>query len=111
MTTQDYIRPTKKSPVFIAVCDWFGNIEEERYKDYEIKTDGYWCVGSTFGISFRGSVNRLHEWIQDNPTVVKDYPKCKFEIYLLDGTVTKDKSNQVKVYSISASKAKKLLLS
>ena len=111
MKTNDYITPTKQSPVFVATCDYFGYIEELRYKDYSIADEADNCqhVGRTFGIHFKDAVNRLHEWIQDNPHVIKEYPKCKFDIFLLDGSMDRYQTKQVKVYTISARKAKQLL--
>ncbi len=106
--TREHIIPTKQVPVFMAHCDYFGYIEAGYYKNYYIP--GAHTCGSTFDICYQSAVNRLHQWIIDNPGVISDYPKCKFELYAIDGTVKGDKHVVTKVYEISAAKAKKYLL-
>ena len=110
MTTQDYITPTKESPIFVAECDWFGFIGGSLYKEYIVnENDGQSC-GETFSLHFKDSVNRLHEWIENNENTLKEYPKCKFNIYMINGSLDKDgRKKYEKVYTITASKAKKLL--
>lgn len=105
-----YIRPTKKSPVFVAQCDWFGFIEENLWKEYLVNTPDGGHIGRTFAIRYHDAVNGLHEWIKENPETLKEYPKCKFDILLVDGSW--DRHNdpvRKKVYTISAAKAKQLL--
>lgn len=116
MENQEYIRPTKQSPIFVATCDYFGYIEEKHYKDYLVEAQDsrtgqtIQLVGRTFATSYANAVNRLHEWIVEHPEVIKDYPKSKFDILLVDGSVDRfDSTNQEKVYTISARKAKRLL--
>lgn len=100
-----YIIPTKENPVFLAECDYFGYIDGI-YKRHLVGN----CVSDTFGIDFTKSVNDLHEWIKESEAVT-DYPKCKFNLYVKDGTLDKDgDSIMKKVYTISASKAKRFLL-
>jgi hypothetical protein len=109
-TEEEYIRPTKDNPVFVASCDYFGYIEESTWKDYLVETSRGDSVGRTFALHYKQAVNRLHEWIQENPEVLASYPKCKFDILLVDGTYDKfDSAIQKKVYTISATKAKQLL--
>lgn len=69
------------------------------------------CSFDTFGISFAESVNDLHKWIQKNKGILKEYPKCKFELYAVDGSIDNHGDFIArKVYTITASKAKKYLL-
>jgi len=102
-----HITPTKENPVFIANCDWFGNIGGI-YKDYLIDTDKIQTCGQTFALSYSDAINKLHEWIKENTETLEAYPKCKFEIFLIDGTIdTKwNLPKQRKVYTISAKNAK-----
>ncbi len=112
MENQEYIILTKDNPIFIAECDYFGNIEETMYKDWLIEELN--LVGRTFATNFAHAVNKLHEWIieaNEEWGVLKEYPKCKFNIWVVDGAVIKNGQDvRKKVYSISASKAKKYLL-
>lgn len=107
MTTTDYIIPTKNRPVFTAHCDYFGRIDGViTYKDWTIGDIG----GDTFATSFKDAVNYLHEWIEENKWCIEEYPKCKFIIEMIDGSLDKRRDIIYKnVYTISASKAKKLL--
>jgi len=100
-----YIVPTKDRPVFKACCDYIGNIGGI-YKDHLVGN----CCSDTFGLNYKDSINGLHEWILDNKSIIEEYPKCKFDLYLIDGTIEHEQAKEVKVYSISARKAKKLLL-
>jgi len=84
-----YITPTKENPVFKAECDWFGFIETGLYKDWFLEEVN--IVGATFALSFADAVNKLHEWISENYEVLTDFPKCKFTILMMDGTVTNAK--------------------
>ena len=53
----------------------------------------------------------MHKWIQDNPEFINEYPKSKFTIEAIDGSLRKDGDYaSVKVYEITAAKAKKYLL-
>lgn len=105
METSKYITPTKKNPIFTAECDFFGYIETKYYKDFVV--DNSYCA--TFALYYKDAVNKLHEWIIDNEKILSLYPKCKFNIYLIDGTMGKYGKKEEKVYTIRASKAKKLL--
>ncbi len=101
-----YITPTKKNPVFTAECDWFGYVPGI-YKDHLAGN----CISPTFGLYFKDAVNALHEWIEENPETLTDYPKCRFTLCLVDGSLNKSgDSRRQKVYTISARKAKKLLI-
>lgn len=111
--SEKYIIPTKESPVFTAVCDWFGYIEDSPYKDYFIEMNGATggCVGRTFATRYADAITRLHEWIVENKQVLEDWPKCKFEIRAVDGSYDKWEQVQDKVvYTITASKARKYLI-
>lgn len=105
METSNYIIPTKKYPVYIAECDYFGYIETSYYKNSNV--NGSIC--STFELRYKDAVNKLHEWIIEGKDILNEYPKCKFNIYLVDGTMDKYGTKRKKVYTISAVKAKKLL--
>ena len=106
METSNYITPTKKNILFKAECDYFGYIENTIYKDMLIGN----CVTSTFATSYIDAVNMLHEWIKENDWVKKEYPKAKFNIYSVDGSLDKNGERlDKKVYTISASKAKKFI--
>ena len=114
MENQDYITPTKQYPVFTAECDHFGFIEEPLYKSFLVEdNEGSGSIGHTFALDFTNAIIRLHAWIKNNPHVVNEFPKCKFNLYLINGTIDKKlcQRHEEKVYSISAKKAKKLLLS
>lgn len=109
----EYITPTKESPVFSAECNYFGYIEEARYKDYCIHTDKDNCdhLGRTWALDFTSAIVRLHEWIRYNADVLTEYPKCKFTIFLLDGSVDKyGDPVHYPVYSITAKNCKRFLL-
>jgi len=102
----DFIIPTKKHPIFVAECDYFGYIECSVYKRSLV--DGV-CNYATFETDFSRAVNLLHEELKDGVWCM-DFPKAKFTIYSVDGS--KDKYGNAKmnvVYAISASKAKKLV--
>lgn len=110
MSNDKYIIPTKKSPVFAAMCDHFGYIERGLYKEADIHNS----ILSVFATSFADGVASLHEYLisDDGKWVVETYPKAKFELYAYDGTVDKyGDAKSVRVYSISASKAKKYITS
>jgi len=99
-----YIIPTKEKPVFKAECDFFGYIDGP-YKDHIIGN----CVSNTFGVDFAMSINYLHKWIKDSDAI-NNWPKCKFNLYVIDGSTDKYGDPVMKkVYTISASKAKKYL--
>lgn len=109
MDTQNkYISPTKSQPVFTAVCDHFGYIYRTLYKDYCIKNS----CGNTFATSYFNAIEELHLYILDNKWIIEEYPKCKFKIMALDGSWCEkhDRPAEVKVYEISAAKAKKYLI-
>lgn len=111
--TTDYIIPTKKSPVFSAVCTDFGTIETGMYKMWNIKKEGIINqVGDTFASNFMDSVNRLHEWIKENYDYVNKLSgKIVFRIESIDGSLDKyGDVNYTTVYTITAAKAKKYLL-
>lgn len=106
----EYITPTKENPVFVADNDYFGYIEGV-YKDYKVDNGENSSVGATFGTSFTQAVNDLHEWIKEADYLLKEHPKSKFSIYAVSGEMGKyDQPRQIKVYTISAAKAKKYLL-
>lgn len=108
----EFITPTKKEPIFVADCDHFGYIEDSPYKKARVfyANDGGYSTIKTFGTSFMQAVNDLHQWIIDNDSTIYEMPKCKFNIYLVDGTIDKyDQMKLTKVYTINAAKAKKLL--
>jgi hypothetical protein len=109
MTTADHITPTKEDPVFNAYNDWFGFISNGLYKDYMVDTGDCLSCGHTFGVRFAKAVNDLHQWITENEWVFAEYPKSKFGIEMIDGSLKKGEVKYVKVYEISAAKAKKLL--
>ena len=113
MGNQDYITPTKGRPVFNANCTAFGTIETGMYKHWNVKKEGVINqVGATFACNFADAVNLLHEWIKENAEYVNEYPaKISFNIEVIDGSIDKyGDVNYLKVYSITAAKAKKYLL-
>lgn len=105
MKNQEYITPTKKSPVFTANCTYTGFFEGA-YKMWSIGD----TAGATFALSYTDAISKLHELIIEYKHLIEDYPKCKFEIEMIDGTIKEGQVAFKKVYSISASKAKKFLL-
>lgn len=109
----DYIIPTKKNPVFIAVCTDFGYIETGMYKNWNIKKEGIINqVGDTFACDYAYAIQRIHEWIKEDPAYIKSLGnKIVFRIECVDGTL--DRFNDViykTVYFLTATKAKKYLL-
>ena len=108
MENQEYITPTKQSPVFTAYSDYFGVLERSTYKRALI-SDCTYCV---FATSYIDAVNELHEWIKnDYEWMAKEIKSNhKFEIYIMDGSVDKyGDAIQKSVYSISIAKCKKLI--
>ena len=105
---EEFIIPTKKAPVFAAWCTAFGNLETGVYKNASVNN----CSYDVFGTTFIKAVNDLHQWITENEYVVTENPKCSFIIEIIDGTLDKygEDAKRTKVYSISAAKAKKLIL-
>lgn len=112
--SDNYVIPTKKSPVFTAYCTAFGTIERGLYKQWNIKEQGKINqVGDTCALDYIDAVNFLHEWIKDevDSRFIKENPSCKFCIKVIDGKLNKwDEVVEVKVYEISAAKAKKYIL-
>ncbi len=107
----DFITPTKERPIFKALNTYFGYIETGVYKDWEINDGTNYIGGRTFALSFADAVNRLHDWIKENQWALDSQYKASFEIYVFYGDLDKYGSPvDQKVYSISASKAKKFLL-
>ena len=108
-----YIKPTVDSPVFTAECDYFGFIECGAYKMHSVQSpnEEWETIGDTWAIGYHDAIVNLHEWIRDNPQVLKDYPKAKFHIRLVDGRWNQklDQKREETVYTISAKKAKRLL--
>jgi hypothetical protein len=110
MKTEEFLRPTRKNPVFVADCDWFGFIEENLYKRWELPDRNGTIGGNTFSLHFTDAITRLHEWIIENKHVLKEYPKSKFSIYLINGSFNRFKEvKHQKVYTITARNAAKLL--
>jgi len=106
----EFITPTKDRPVFRAVCTYFGYIENRRYKRWEVPSDNGTLCGDTFAVSYEDAISMLHEWIKENRSVLVDYPKASFELYVFYGKLDKYGESIIeKVYSISAKKAKKFL--
>ena len=108
-TNDNYLTPSKLSPIFVAECDYFGFIEDSIYKDYMIEYDDCQSIGRTFALYYKDAVNNLHEWLQNNSYILKEYPKAKFNIYMVDGTSLRGQTTRIKVYTISAAKAINLL--
>jgi len=81
------------------------------YIDFLIETENVSSCGQTFGIDYTKAINDLHKWIKENPSVLELYPKCKFSLYLVDGTYDskRDRRSERKVYTITARNAKALL--
>ena len=109
---QDYIIPTKKNPVFTAVCTDFGYIEKRMYKNWRIFKEGIINQnGDTFALTYFDAVRYLHEWVQEHDTYVRECKNVKFRIEMIDGSL--DRFGDViyqEVYCITASKAKKVQL-
>lgn len=77
-----YITPTKERPIFKCHNDYFGYIEQEFYKDFEIKNEQVWIIGSTFATSLTDAIVRCHDFIKEHP---ETNPKSKFIIEMVDG--------------------------
>ena len=99
-----YITPTKERPIFKCHNDYFGYIEQDFYKDFEIKNEQVWIIGSTFATSLTDAIVRCHDFIKEHP---ETNPKSKFIIEMVDGSINKygDVINK-KCYSISMKQAK-----
>ncbi len=101
----DYIIPTKENPSFHASCDYFGIIDGPYKAAFVGK-----CTTSTFALKYTQAINDLHDWIVKNAHVIDYYPKSRFTIFMMPGTVNKNgDSVQKVVYSLSAANAKLLL--
>ena len=110
METNNYIQIKKGSKVFIACNDYFGFFGSGIYKMWNVKNGENSHYGETFALNFKEAVNMLHEYIQENEYMIKEYPKTKYSIYMIDGTMNKyGEVNFKEVYSITTAKAKKLL--
>jgi len=111
MEISNYIKPTKQNPVFVAKNSYWGYIEQNVYKMWNVKNEQYNLVGCTFAVNYADAINNLHDWIIENKGILNEVPKCNFTIQCVDGTVNKfGEPVYKKVYTISASKAKKYLL-
>lgn len=100
------IIPTKNNVVFTAECSHFGSIESNRYKKVSIGNNNH---TSTFALSYRGAIEKLHDWVyNDKEYLISAFPKASFHIYALDGTLDKD-GNAIfkKVYTLKVSTIKK----
>jgi len=101
----DYVIPTKKSPTFVAENDYYGFIDTGCYKP------SYCGMGTTytFALNYEEGIKRLHQYIKDCGEEI--YSTSNFNLYIMDGTVKSNGDSKLtKVYSISAKKAKQLLL-
>lgn len=111
MTTISKI--AKRAPI-LASCDYFGTIERGMYKEHTLsnpKAD-YRTVFQPFAWNYIDAVNSLHEWIQENAWCIDEYPKCKFELFKMTNRLDKHGDYiRVRLYSITANKAKMLLFS
>ena len=111
MKATDYIRPTKANPIFIAECNYFGFIEDGNlWKEYEMETRDGLTGGYTWEIYYEKAIIRLHNWLKENKEAITEYPKAKYTIYLLDGSLDKRGERKLeKVYEITTKKAIQLL--
>ncbi len=100
-----------KRQFFLADCDYFGYIEPGIFKEVEIPYDkNCTSIMRPFEYDYTKAINSLHEWILENDGIA-NFPKAKWSIYLVDGSMNKyEEIKTDKVYSISSTKAKKLLL-
>ncbi len=104
-----YIKPSKDHPVFKCYNSYFGYIEQEFYKQWEIRDSQRWTIGYTFATSLTDAINRLHVYIKENKESIP--LKSKFHIVMMDGTIDKKGYiNESKCYSISLAEAKKFKL-
>ena len=108
----DYIIPTRKNPVFTAVCEDFGYIESTMHKQWNIRKEGVINhIGNTFALTYFDAVRYLHEWIQENSEYVKGLKNIKFKIEMVDGSFNEYAEVTYKeVYSITSAKARKVQL-
>ncbi len=111
-----YITPTKDSPIFMAECDHFGYLSQSiHYKDsvIECADDNSGACLNTFALSYESAIKYLHDYLcsEDGQWAMKEYPKAKFSIYLIDGSQDKrlGRYKTQKVYTISSKKATQLL--
>jgi hypothetical protein len=110
-SSNNYLTPTKQNPVFRAECDYTGFIEEgTQWKDYVVTTENNMVTASTFAVNFTNGISELHQWIMDHPWLLKTYPKAKYHLYMIDGSLDKwGDVNYKKVYTITTSRAKQLI--
>tara|TARA_R110000772_G_scaffold153261_1_gene264256 strand:- start:22797 stop:23138 length:342 start_codon:yes stop_codon:yes gene_type:complete len=105
-TTSTTITPTKSNPVFIAENDYFGYIDPSMYKDGFCGN----CSFKIFAIYYASAINNIHQFIQLNDHLIQNFPKSKYNIYMIDGSLDKNGDTiYKKVYTISSAKAKKYL--
>lgn len=101
------IKVSKENPVYTLENDWVGTIGASRYKMWTV---GDLC-GDTFEVSYIKAVESLHNRLEDGDYnyLLLEYPKSKFTIHRIDGSL--DKYGEVKrekVYSLSVKQIKKL---
>ena len=111
METRESIKIENGTKVFMACNDYFGYFGSGMYKDWSVMNGNCNHGGETFAVTYADAVNMLHEYLKENEEwIVKEYPKTKYSILMVDGSV--DKYGELKhteVYSITTAKAKKLL--
>lgn len=114
MKEKEYITPTKDNPVFIAHCDYWGYIEENFYKEWEIKNENGWIIGRTYALSLDKAIANLHEFIKEYFSSGKSSlpGKAKFSIAMIDGTWNEkyNERKEYKCYEISVNQARKFKL-
>lgn len=102
--SKKYITSTKERPIFKAVCHDFGYIERGLYKEWNIITEKYDMIGSTFALQLTDAITALHEFIAEYDGITK---KSKFEILMCDGSLNQyGDPLEIKAYSINYNKAK-----
>lgn len=100
-----YSEYDKNHKPLLMSCDWIGTIGHSSYKPVLVED----CLTDVHGYNFAEVVNDLHEWLADNEWAVKEYPKAKFQIEQICGMDKHGDIIRKLVYSIPASKAKRLI--
>ena len=101
------IKVSKENPVYTLENDWIGTFDVPMYKMWTVAD----MFGDTFALSYRGAIDRFHDYLEDGEfnDIMRMYPKSKFVICRIDGSVNKHgEIKREKVYSLSVKQIIKL---
>lgn len=108
---EKYLYPNKKSPVFVAWCDQFGNMESSmwQYKDwYVLQGDQSASIGSTYAVDYRNAIEQLHDFIEREMDWILEHSKIEFQIKEIDGSLDKyGETKATPIYKLNLNQIKK----